>query len=72
VPKLVNARYLDNLEFCQWIKKYFELNYSGAPYDAVGRRKNADFYYIAGGNKVNKIGGGGPGAKVVNKPTAPR
>jgi len=52
----VLARPLDNLEFCQWIKKYFDLNYGGAPYDAVGRRKGAELYYIAGGNKFNKPG----------------
>ena len=56
VNKLVLARPLDNLEFCQWIKKYFDLNYGGAPYDAVGRRKGAELYYIAGGNKFNKPG----------------
>jgi len=38
VGKLVKARYLDNLEFCQWLKAYFEKNYSGEEYDAVGRR----------------------------------
>lgn len=55
----MQARYLDNLEFCQWIKKYFEINYGGKEYDAVSRRKGAELYYIAGGNKVNKIGQGG-------------
>ena len=55
---MVKAKYLDNLEFCQWLKKYFELNYSGSPYDAVGKRKGAQLYYIAGGNKVNKLAGG--------------
>lgn len=29
VDKLVKAKYQDNLEFCQWIKRYFDLNYSG-------------------------------------------
>lgn len=56
VNKLVLARPLDNIEFCQWIKKYFELNYGGKPYDAVGRRKGAEIYLIAGGSKVNKMG----------------
>ena len=40
VDKLVKARYQDNLEFCQWIKRYFDLNYSGEPYNAMERRKN--------------------------------
>jgi hypothetical protein len=44
------------LEFCQWIKAYFEKHYSGAEYDALGRRKNQELYYIAGGGKVAPIG----------------
>jgi len=40
VDKLVKAKYQDNLEFCQWLKRYFDLNYSGEPYDARARRKN--------------------------------
>ena len=39
----------------QWMKRYFDLNYNGEPYDALGRRKNQDLYYIAGGNKVNPL-----------------
>ena len=52
VDKLVKARYQDNLEFCQWIKRYFDLNYSGEPYNAVERRKGQQMFYIMGGNKV--------------------
>lgn len=52
VGKLVKARYLDNLEFCQWLKAYFEKNYSGDEYDALTRRKNQQLYYILGGSKV--------------------
>lgn len=44
------------MEFCQWIKAYFEKHYSGAEYDALGRRKNQELYYIAGGGKVAPIG----------------
>lgn len=33
----------------QWLKRYFDLNYNGEPYDAVGRRKGQDFYYIGQG-----------------------
>lgn len=29
----------DNLEFCQWMKKYWDLNYPGGEYDAIARRK---------------------------------
>ena len=52
VGKLVKCRYLDNLEFCQWLKAYFEKNYNGEEYDALGRRKNAQLHYILGGGKV--------------------
>jgi microtubule-associated protein, RP/EB family len=31
----------DNLEFLQWVKRYWDQNYPGTPYDAVGRRKGA-------------------------------
>jgi len=34
VNKLKNAKYQDNLEFCQWLKAYFEKNYNGEAYDA--------------------------------------
>lgn len=29
----------DNLEFLQWIKKYWDMHFPGGEYDAVGRRK---------------------------------
>lgn len=57
VAKLVKARPLDNLEFCQWIKAYFDKNYNGDEYNALGRRKNQQLHYILGGGKV-----GGPTA----------
>lgn len=52
VDKLVKAKYQDNLEMCQWIKRFFDLNYSGEPYNALQRRKGANIFYIMGGNKV--------------------
>ena len=39
VDKLIKAKYQDNLEFLQWMKRYYDLNASGEPYDAIGRRK---------------------------------
>jgi hypothetical protein len=36
-----------HLEFCQWFKRYFELNYKAdEPYDAVKKRKGKELYYI--------------------------
>ena len=71
----MKAKYQDSLEFCQWIKRYFDLNYSGEPYNALQRRKGQDIFYIMGGNKVappqKKAGmGGGTGKTYVGKPGA--
>ena len=55
VEKLTKAKYQDNLEFCQWLKKYYELHCNKEePYDAVAKRggPNTKINYILGGNKV--------------------
>ncbi|CAG8729750.1 6656_t:CDS:2, partial [Acaulospora colombiana] len=39
VDKLVKCKMQDNLEFLQWIKRYWDQNYSGEPYNAAARRK---------------------------------
>lgn len=53
------------------MKKYFDLNYNGEPYDAVGRRKGQDLFYILGGGKVGGTqGAAGTGVKGI-KPKAP-
>eukprot|EP00347_Sterkiella_histriomuscorum_P009338 403341594 len=57
VDKLIKAKYQDNLELLQWMKRYYDINYNGEPYDAVGRRKGQDLYYILGGGKVSSQGG---------------
>jgi len=43
VPKLVQGKFQDNLEFLQWMKRYFDLHYNAEEntYDAVGRRAHA-------------------------------
>ena len=69
VDKLVKAKYQDNLEFLQWLKRYFDLNFSGAEYDAAGRRKGQDLFYILGGGKVGGQAKGAP-PKSFGKPTA--
>ena len=38
VDKLIKGRFQDNFEFIQWFKKFFDANYDGAPYDAMGAR----------------------------------
>lgn len=62
VDKLIKAKYQDNLELLQWMKRYFDINYNGEPYDAVGRRKGQDLYYILGGAKVGQAQGTGVSA----------
>jgi len=39
VNTLIKGKFQDNLEFLQWMKKYFDMHYGGDPYDAVGRRQ---------------------------------
>ncbi|KAG7444070.1 microtubule binding protein [Guyanagaster necrorhizus] len=41
VEKLVKCKMQDNLEFLQWIKRYWDQNYGGQGYDPVARRKGA-------------------------------
>ncbi|KAF7297611.1 hypothetical protein MKEN_01384000 [Mycena kentingensis (nom. inval.)] len=41
VEKLVKCKMQDNLEFLQWLKRFWEQNYPGGEYDAVARRKGA-------------------------------
>lgn len=42
VDKLIRGKYQDNLEFVQWLKRFFDLNGgAGKEYDALARRKNA-------------------------------
>ncbi|KAG6811235.1 hypothetical protein H0H92_008405 [Tricholoma furcatifolium] len=38
VDKLVKCKMQDNLEFLQWMKRFWDANYGGQGYDAVGRR----------------------------------
>ncbi|KAG6853467.1 hypothetical protein C0991_004141 [Blastosporella zonata] len=38
VDKLVKCKMQDNLEFLQWMKRFWDANFGGQGYDAVGRR----------------------------------
>lgn len=38
IDKLVKGRFQDNFEFLQWFKKFFDANYQGTEYDALGMR----------------------------------
>ncbi|CAG8480317.1 7936_t:CDS:2 [Scutellospora calospora] len=39
VERLVKCKFQDNLEFLQWMKRYWDTYYPGGPYDAVQRRR---------------------------------
>lgn len=39
VDRLVKCKMQDNLEFLQWLKKYWDMNFPGGEYDPVARRK---------------------------------
>lgn len=38
VQGLMKCKMQDNLEFCQWLKKFWDANWGGEEYDAAGRR----------------------------------
>merc|ERR1719481_402465 len=38
VDRLVKGKFQDNFEFLQWFKKFFDANYDGKEYDAMGTR----------------------------------
>lgn len=39
VDRLISGRYMDNLEFMQWFKRFFEMSVSSkGDYDAIGQR----------------------------------
>ncbi|CEG76940.1 hypothetical protein RMATCC62417_11764 [Rhizopus microsporus] len=39
VDKLLKCKFQDNLEFMQWMKRFWDQNFPGGDYDALGRRK---------------------------------
>jgi RP/EB family microtubule-associated protein len=40
VERLIKLKFQDNLEFLQWLKRFWDANYRHDGYDAVGRRRN--------------------------------
>jgi hypothetical protein len=61
VEKLCRAKYQDNLEFMQWLKSFFDKNYSGAPYDpvarrAIGRGRNIVIHFCLPRVHVTRVG----------------
>lgn len=55
VQLLIRGKYQDNLEFMQWMKRFFELNTSGDDYSATERRsKGKGGKKFIGKGKVQK------------------
>ncbi|XP_043480151.1 microtubule-associated protein RP/EB family member 1 isoform X3 [Leptopilina heterotoma] len=50
VDKLIKGRFQDNFEFLQWFKKFFDANYDGREYDALGARGYIQLGSFMGGN----------------------
>eukprot|EP00048_Salpingoeca_helianthica_P022377 m.17895 g.17895 ORF g.17895 m.17895 type:complete len:254 (-) comp7237_c0_seq1:239-1000(-) len=75
VEKLVKGRFQDNFEFAQWFKKFFDANFDGKEYDAVGRRsgKAAVAPSVTTNAPVKQVGGApakkAPAAAAVPKKT---
>jgi len=66
VNNLAKGKFQDNLEFLQWMKKYFDLNYNGEPYDAIGRRAQSKCPAVS-----DKAKGGTPVKATPTKSTTP-
>ena len=62
VERLIKCKFQDNLEFLQWVKKYWDTYYPGGPYDALARRGGS------GPTVIKSVSGGG-GTKTMSKRT---
>merc|ERR1719266_2247235 len=65
--KLVNGRFQDNFEFIQWFKKFFDANYGGQEYDALGMRGGEQ---VGSANKPGARVGAGARPAVSSMPKA--
>mmetsp|Transcript_14948 Transcript_14948/g.23493 ORF Transcript_14948/g.23493 Transcript_14948/m.23493 type:complete len:338 (+) Transcript_14948:62-1075(+) len=78
VDRLIRARYQDNLEFMQWLRKFYEMNYSNVvdDYDAVARRnrgKGVNLFKPAMGGAPAKTSSKAPSSgRVSSAAAAPR
>jgi len=68
VDKLIKGKYQDNLEFMQWLKRFFEMSVSEVPadYDAAAQRMRGK-----GGATYNKEFGGVGGVTTASTKSAP-
>ena len=54
VDKLSKQKFQDNFEFLQWLKKFFDANYTGIEYDALEARGGAALGLGRGGGGVRQ------------------
>merc|ERR1719283_647393 len=54
VDKLTKQKFQDNFEFLQWFKKFFDANYQGQEYDAIGMRGGEE---VGSGTKAGRPNG---------------
>lgn len=53
VDRLVKCKMQDNLEFIQWMKRYWDMHFPGGHYDAAGRRGKSELGpSISGGSRA--------------------
>ncbi|KAI0312250.1 calponin homology domain-containing protein [Amylostereum chailletii] len=64
IEKLVKCKMQDNLEFLQWIKRFWDQNYGGQAYDAAARRRGQPTDTPATIAPLAPSGGGARGTSV--------
>ncbi|KAM3433190.1 hypothetical protein MY4824_006113 [Beauveria thailandica] len=69
IEQLVKCKMQDNLEFLQWTKKFWDLNFPDHEYDAVARRKGGTL--ATGGPKAAVASSGGAARRGGITPNAP-
>jgi RP/EB family microtubule-associated protein len=52
VESLIKCKMQDNLEFLQWSKRFWDTNYPGGDYDAIGRRRGSGAPPASGGPRA--------------------
>eukprot|EP00092_Neocalanus_flemingeri_P007815 GFUD01008436.1.p1 GENE.GFUD01008436.1~~GFUD01008436.1.p1 ORF type:complete len:278 (-),score=91.97 GFUD01008436.1:405-1238(-) len=70
VDRLVKGRFQDNFEFLQWFKKFFDANYDGQDYDAIGMRGGEEVG--SGGKPARPNGMAKPMSGMPKRSPAPR
>ncbi|KAJ3097330.1 hypothetical protein HDU97_004941 [Phlyctochytrium planicorne] len=67
VERLVKCKFQDNLEFLQWMKKYWDQMFPGGVYDAIARRKGEGS--VSSPSKMPSRTSSGPMKKATSNPS---